>query len=235
MRAEERAEPPGVTPHLRIPNLLLGAAGGVVLGAALSATIEHSVVPLLLGVALLVTAGIGSLVAGSAPSDAAADDGLRFAPVLGAQTDWWRHYALEFERARRYDHPLALVSIACPRGADPDAVVGLIATHLRRLDSAWIDAHRVLVLLPESDRTRAEALVGRLIALEPEVVVLDHVRLAAFPEDALTSAALLDRVAAPGMLALDPGGGTAVVPERLRRVAHLAREVSDRRTSDPAA
>ena len=101
-------------------------------------------------------------------------------------------------------------------------------------DSAWIDANRVLVLLPESDRTRAEALLRRLTVLEPEVVEADLVRLAAFPKDALTSAALLDRVAAPGMLALDPGGA-AVVPERLRRVAHLPREVRDRRTSDPAA
>ena len=237
MRVEQRVHEPEVNPHLRPRDLLVAVAAGVVIGAVLDNGFGQAVVPLLMGGGLLTVAVLGSMwPSGTASASPMAGDGVvPGMPLAAPATDWWRHFALEFERSRRYDHPRALVALGVPRGSDPELVLGRVATHLRRLDTAWLDGIRILVLLPEADRTKAESLVSRLLASEPDHVRLEDVRIAAFPEDALTSAALLDRVAQPGMLALETVAVAYRLPERMRRAAHMARDESGPRARDPVS
>ena len=65
--------------------------------------------------------------------------------------------------------------------------------HLRLVDRTWVDDGSVYILLPETSRAAADSLVTRLVTVAPELLP-GEVRLATFPDDGLTSGALISAV-----------------------------------------
>lgn len=98
----------------------------------------------------------------------------------------------ELERSRRHDHPLALVRLAALAG-EPETLLACVRAMTRGLDSVWLDGDGIVVLLPESDRDAADALLVRLRAALPGTI--GAARIACFPADGLTAGALRDGVA----------------------------------------
>ena len=88
------------------------------------------------------------------------------------------------------------------------ATIQLIGASLRITDRAWLEDGDAVILLPESDRATAEAFAERLRAAAPGRFT-DRIAFAAFPDDGLTSSALLD--------ALERGMHGSPVPSPLVR------------------
>lgn len=106
---------------------------------------------------------------------------------------------LELDRSRRFGHHFGLIYISSRRGIESrlgsfrDLALGMRSL-LRRVDRVWIDGTGVYLLLPECDRTMVEAFLERL--REPLSRLLaenerSEVSSAVFPEDGLTSGALI--------------------------------------------
>ena len=113
---------------------------------------------------------------------------------------------LELERSRRFGHPFALVGIWC-RLNPPERWTFLreVASSLdglvRRVDRVWIQESGVYVLLPECDRTKLEAALARWRDPVARLFGEDaraQMSSAVFPDDGLTSRALLDALARGG-------------------------------------
>lgn len=111
----------------------------------------------------------------------------------------WAEFRRELRRSRRSVRPMTLLRLRGP--ADPEAAIeadleGLsrrLHEHLRLVDRTWVDDGSVYVLLPESTRAAADSLLARLRVVAPELIV-DDLRLATFPDDGLTSGALISAV-----------------------------------------
>lgn len=111
----------------------------------------------------------------------------------------WAPVLAELDRARRYDHGVALLQL---RGGDL-RVDGRCLRHgdehdpalvLRRTDTAWGDPGRVQVLVPEVVPGQLDSMLRRLrTRLGPAV----EVRAACFPADGLTLGALIRTLDAP--------------------------------------
>jgi len=96
----------------------------------------------------------------------------------------------ELYRSRRYGRQMALVGVP----AGEKATMRLIQRSVRLLDQVWLDREQVYILLPEGDREEAEGLLTRLASADPIMVDVEAARLAVFPEDALTTEALIQAV-----------------------------------------
>ncbi len=84
----------------------------------------------------------------------------------------------ELDRSRRYQHPLALVTVRS------DEVTALqVVSRLRSTDRAWRAGSTLVVLLSETDRRQAELFAARV----DDVVDAPDIHVAAFPEDAVTA------------------------------------------------
>lgn len=94
----------------------------------------------------------------------------------------------ELGRCRRYGRPLALVEVRCP-----EQVVLQVVARLRTSDRAWRERGALLLLLTETDRQGAVRFATRLGGLVP----LGGVRVASFPEDAVTAHGLVGALSAP--------------------------------------
>jgi hypothetical protein len=140
--------------------------------------------------------GLGALVAllVSAPA--------RSTPPLATSDDTsWTEFRRELRRARRTGRPLTLLRIASeelPSGGagGPSDLLGRsrkLGLHLRLVDRTWVDDASIYVLLPESPRAAADALIGRIRAASPAELPA-RVHIATFPENGLTSGALLAAV-----------------------------------------
>jgi hypothetical protein len=114
----------------------------------------------------------------------------------------WGYLRTELARSRRHDRRFAVVGVPedvwaaatddddskIERGLDVAAAVqGLV----RRPDRAWVDAARLHVLLTDCDRQRGLAFLERARGAMPQVFADDRVRLVVFPDDGITSGALL--------------------------------------------
>ena len=97
--------------------------------------------------------------------------------------------AVELERSRRHGRRFTLVQAKLP-GDAPDHLPALRA-RLRAIDLAWAEDGRLLVLLPEATRTFADGLVQRLKVEMPGAFSPAGVSTAVFPDDGVTSGALL--------------------------------------------
>lgn len=107
--------------------------------------------------------------------------------------DIWTALDDELERARRYDHAVALIRLSTTDdgGIDPTRAAEL-PTRLRASDRIAVSAHDAVVVAPETDPEGATRLAGRLCAqLGPPAC---DTRIACFPHDALTRHALLQAV-----------------------------------------
>lgn len=137
--------------------------------------------------------------------------------------------ARELARSRRYGHPLALIAIIPPNGrprAAADAATR-ICRHVRAVDSIWASPGGVFILLPESDGDDASALLARLRLEAADAVDGVTTHVAAFPEDALTAAALLESACGRiARAAVEP-------PAALRRANRQPASVRQLASADP--
>lgn len=131
----------------------------------------------------------------------------------------------ELDRARRHRRTFAMarLELADPAGRDgasnevSDGIaaetIRLIGASLRITDRAWLDDGEVMILLPESDRATAEGFAARLRSAAPGRFG-DRIGIACFPDDGLTSGALID--------ALDRGMNGGAMPSPLVRTTAAA-------------
>jgi hypothetical protein len=104
----------------------------------------------------------------------------------------WHAFEHELSRARRYERPIALLRGPLPSPTEATAQLDVMADinkSLRTVDTAWIDGGALWILATEADRTMAGQLVDRIVRttwLEAE-----DVRIASFPDDALTAGGLI--------------------------------------------
>jgi hypothetical protein len=114
----------------------------------------------------------------------------------------WGYLRTELARSRRHDRRFALVGVpegvwAAATDDDDDKVergldvAAAVQSLVRRPDRAWVDAARLHVLLTDCDRQRGLAFLERARAAMPQVFADDRVRLVVFPDDGITSGALL--------------------------------------------
>jgi hypothetical protein len=111
----------------------------------------------------------------------------------------WAEFRRELRRSRRSTRPMTLLRTLAQLGPDaapaedPDIRSRRLHEHLRLVDRTWVDDGAVYILLPETPRAAADALVSRLQTVAPELLPGD-VRMATFPDDGLTSGALISAV-----------------------------------------
>jgi hypothetical protein len=109
----------------------------------------------------------------------------------------------ELDRARRFGHPFSVARLV-PDGQAEAPSPGDLADAVRSVDLVCADPVATYVLLPETDRAGAERFLDRLGRDAPALVRRERTRVVSFPEDELTGAALLDRLA---RTSVDPGEG----------------------------
>ncbi len=98
--------------------------------------------------------------------------------------DEWEELRREIARCRRYGRTFALVRI--------DRIVGAaLESQVRMIDRKWTAGNATYVLLPEADREAGESLVSRLRRDPATSLDGAQVTVASFPDDGLTSGALL--------------------------------------------
>jgi hypothetical protein len=105
----------------------------------------------------------------------------------------WAEFHRELARARRYERTFAVVRFARPErdiGATQVRLLDEVSASARRIDRVWVDGNDVLVLLPESTRAAAEALVARIRSRVPQDFELSS-SVACFPLDGLTARAVI--------------------------------------------
>lgn len=112
----------------------------------------------------------------------------------------------ELARSRRYDHRFCLVRVRAGALADP---AGELRPWLRSTDHWWTTADDVHILLPETDREAGHRWVSRLRDGAGSPLTTADVRLVAFPDDGLTSSALLAALSRPAGPAIGAVAGPA--------------------------
>jgi hypothetical protein len=128
------------------------------------------------------------------------------APTRRQELHWRMREELwnELTRSRRYGRSFLLLRIrlarpaAVPRARRPRRPVerdktdsGLEHGVFRRTDRVWEDGDEFYVLLPECDRRKGDAVVSRVRALLVDSLGQAEIAMAAFPDDGVTTGALL--------------------------------------------
>lgn len=121
------------------------------------------------------------------------------APTTMPARAGWAEFRRELRRSRRSVRSMTLLRMPGP--ADPEAAVAAdlegrsrqLHAHLRLVDRTWVDDGSVYILLPESSRAAADSLISRLRITVPDLLAND-LRVATFPDDGLTSGALISAV-----------------------------------------
>lgn len=119
----------------------------------------------------------------------------------------WRELRRELHRSRRFGHGFVLMRMErIHRNGDGDVdLVRKLPARLRSIDSVWGGREEAYVLLPETKRDVAAALIARLRRESPGFLPGD-VRIAAFPEDGVTRGVLLELLNTPSLPAEDSPG-----------------------------
>ena len=137
--------------------------------------------------------GMGALIAMVVAGPTRSDD-----PAAATEEVGWTEFRRELRRSRRGGRPLTLLRIAggeaptvAADGSD-DLVTRSrrLGLHLRLVDRTWVDDGSIYVLLPESPRSAANVLIERIRERSPGQLP-EEVRIATFPEDGLTSGAII--------------------------------------------
>lgn len=114
----------------------------------------------------------------------------------------WADLRREIARARRFTRPFAIIRIKRRGKHDGWVAYGrALGSLVRSVDAMWEADDAVFLLLPESDRTAGERFVARLRRDVPQLARAEDVALAAFPDDGLTSGALLSHLENEGRIA----------------------------------
>jgi hypothetical protein len=121
-------------------------------------------------------------------------------PIATPARAGWAEFRRELRRSRRSGRPMTLLRTrsavtleAAQEVDDLDLRSRGLHDHLRLVDRTWVDDGSVYILLPETSRAAADSLVSRLVTIAPELLP-GEVRLATFPDDGLTSGALISAV-----------------------------------------
>ncbi|MGH2604355.1 MAG: hypothetical protein ACRDQW_08420 [Haloechinothrix sp.] len=152
----------------------------------------------------LVTAVLASSLGGLA-TDFDAERRRRRARVrlVTNPSSRWLPLLAELDRSRRYGRGFALIRIdaviALPRAGLADrrrrrrdgSLPERLRTRLRHSDHLWEERGRVYVLLPEADRAGATHALQRVRRVDPELLTATATQVAVFPDDGVTSGALL--------------------------------------------
>ncbi len=163
--------------------------------------------------------GMGALIALFVASP---DSGTR--SVSSSEDVGWTEFRRELRRSRRGGRPLTLLRLPGdelptdgPDGpADLTTRARRLGLHLRLVDRTWIDSGSIYIMLPESPRSAADILVDRIRSTAPGQLP-EHVRVATFPEDGLTSGAIIAAV---------NDGAIDAVPIPIRHTAPEGTEVA---------
>ena len=189
--------------------VLLVGIGGVLLA------LNHVSLWLVFAGGALTTGAIVALVR---PDARDATTGL----VLQAETGW-TYLRTELARSRRHDRRFAVVGIPDDVWSPPGAtgaekaelalqVAANVQDLIRRPDRAWMDNSRLHLLLTDCDRQEGLAFLARARAAMPQVFADERVKLVVFPDDGITSGALiagLDGTNVPVVEREPSGGGVA--------------------------
>jgi hypothetical protein len=152
-------------------------------------------------------------------------------PIAMPARAGWAEFRRELRRSRRNTRPMTLLRSLSPLGPDavaedPEVRSRALHGHLRLVDRTWVDDGAVYLLLPETSRAAADSLVGRLQTIAPELLPGD-VRMATFPDDGLTSGALISAV---------HGASLSQVPTPIRAaIAEDEATAEDVAVEEPAA
>ena len=114
----------------------------------------------------------------------------------------WAALHAELARSRRHDRRFAILTIpksvwSAPDSSPDDGIAaGLRAATdvhalLRRPDRAWINGSALHVLLTDCDRQQAWAFLQRARLGMPQLFANEGLRMAVFPDDGITLAALM--------------------------------------------
>jgi hypothetical protein len=119
------------------------------------------------------------------------------APAMTSAESGWAEFRREMRRARRGVKALTILRVPYTDRSLDDASLAArseaVGSHLRLVDRTWVDDGSIYVLLPESPRQAAESLLTRVRSAAPELLPAD-VRVATFPDDGLTSGAIIAAV-----------------------------------------
>jgi hypothetical protein len=175
-------------------SLIPAAAGGVLLGFAASSIIDAG--PATPIVAIVGVVSVMLAITGRANDDLSGD--------LQSEHGWfWRELSRELDRSRRHECEFVLArlqpstpgasNVASSAGLLPwPTRMGRLAGYLRSSDRTWQDADgQIYILLPETGRKAGLALLARINGTAPDLVPLDGLSIATFPQDGPTSGALL--------------------------------------------
>jgi hypothetical protein len=128
----------------------------------------------------------------------------------------WTTLHAELARSRRYRRTFALVQVDLVPASTPtrrrrqsrrSRAADLVSNGFRTTDVAWSDGRRLMLLLPECGRREARCLLARMARELGPAVDVPGARIAVFPDDGVTSGALLARVngdAPPADAVADP-------------------------------
>jgi hypothetical protein len=134
--------------------------------------------------------------------------------IRSAETGWG-YMRTELARSRRHDRRFALVGIPTelwsPSTATPTEMgevgleaAGAVQRIIRRPDRAWVDGSLLHVLLTDCDRQKGLAFLARAKADMPHLFGDDRVKLVVFPDDGITTGALLAGLESDGVEAAEP-------------------------------
>jgi hypothetical protein len=163
-----------------------------------------------LGDGAVATAGgavavLGGALAVAAMASASAMSFRRGGEPVGDEPNFLVSLERELDRSRRHGRPFVLIRVplrSAPvaerrrrRRRDLPAVAGGPSTLepvLRSTDDAWTTGTDLYLLLPESDRRHGRICLERLRRRAPELLDDEAARIVAFPDDGVTSGALLN-------------------------------------------
>jgi hypothetical protein len=171
------------------PVLTLVAAGAGLYAGALAAEPGNEIGMLAM---LLVVVGcaLGAWVATQPAADLLLSSGRE---AFRAELDRARRHRRTFAMARLELADPTVVRASDSPGDDgiARATIELIGASLRITDRAWLEDGDAVILLPESDRSTAEAFAERVRTAAPGRFTA-RTAFAVFPDDGVTSGALLD-------------------------------------------
>lgn len=122
----------------------------------------------------------------------------RPSPAAGWQTrpDSWRRVRWELDRARRHGRRLCVASLPAPPGeSERERLLAAVLLGVRGSDDAWVEAGRLVLLLPDVPPEGARTCLRRL--QQQGAPAEEPLRVVAFPDDALTIGALREALTRP--------------------------------------
>lgn len=117
-------------------------------------------------------------------------------PAVSTAETGWTEFRREMRRSRRGGKALTIVRVPMAEDITEDELEArseALAAQLRLVDRTWVDDGSIYVLLPESPKPAADALFARVRQLAPALLPAD-IRAATFPDDGLTSGAIIAAV-----------------------------------------